>query len=274
MMSAPISIDRTFGFYSMSIGTSLAFEGLLHTGEFANNKSKVKVTDFQRIYLNIRTLFRNVFGAFEDKAQHVTPDVMITSITEDLNRIIETVTAVSPSTKIVPYLCTYTTVNKEFPLAKFKNADTPNQIFYSSVEQDVYKQMAKEDNEYGIKVFDSKINGDFDTLIVTHMPADLLCYRKFPTLMLLESHTGKVKGHLEWYSKLNSKNAKIPFNRPFLLIFGDGVMFSPQDLKVRRVIIKTAEKYNWRPDTTLDRIHNCLKLVNEPHVSEFIRRYT
>ena len=104
------------------------------------------------------------------------------------------------------------------------------------------------------------------------MPADLLARKDFPKLGLLESHTGKVKTQLEWYTKLNGKPQHIPFNKAFLTLFGDGVMFSPLDRKTRGVVLKTAEKYSWKQDTTMDRIYNCLKLVNEPFVIELLRR--
>lgn len=271
-MSSPISIDRTFGFYGMSIGTSLAFEGLLHTGEFEDGRKESVVNKYQRIYLNLRTLFRNAFESFGDKKNSLNADVMKTAILEDIQQIRETVSAVSPAVEIVVYLCTYKSINKVFPQAKFKNATTQDQMFFNSVELDVYTEMGKEDNEYGVRVFDCEIKGSFDTLVVTHYAADLLWRKNFPTLALLESHTGKVKGYLEWYTKIRSKSSRIPFNKPFLVIFADSAMFSPQDLKVRKVIMKTAEKYNWTPRSSLDLIHNSLRLANEPHVSEFIRK--
>ena len=76
----PISVDRTFGFYSVSIASSLAFEGLLHTGEYADWKGELPIHSYQEIYLNLRTLFRNAFYAFEENRERLTPDVMQTSI--------------------------------------------------------------------------------------------------------------------------------------------------------------------------------------------------
>lgn len=273
----PISVDRTFGFYSVSIASSLAFEGLLHTGEYADWKGELPIHSYQEIYLNLRTLFRNAFYAFEENRERLTPDVMLTSIEEDINNLTATARAVAPSVLCVPYLCSYRSANKVFPEASFKNIAggqdkmTPNQLQYNALEHDTLK-MYGEKHENDFRQFDVFPEGSRDTLLLTHMPADLLARKDFPKLGLLESHTGKVKTQLEWYTKLNGKPQHIPFNKAFLTLFGDGIMFSPLDRKTRGVVLKTAEKYSWKQDTTMDRIYNCLKLVNEPFVIELLRR--
>ena len=273
----PISVDRTFGFYQMSIATSLAFEGLLHEGEYADWKGPIPIHKYQEIYLNVRTLFRNAFYAFETNRERLTPEVMLASIEEDINTIYATAKAVAPSVLCVPYLCTYKSANRIFPEASFRTIAggqekmTPNQLHYNALEHDTLKLYGEKYAEK-FKSFDVFPKGQHDTLILTHYPADLLAYKDFPLLNLLESHTGKIKGRLEWYTKLNGKPEQIPFNKAFLTLFGDGYMFAPLDRKVRKVVLNTAEKYHWRQDTTMDRVYSCLKLVNEPFVIEFLHR--
>lgn len=267
----PISTDRVFGHYPVSIASSLAIEGLTHTGEYASWGDKPPIHNYQVLYLNIRTLFRNAFYAFEENRERLTPDVILTSIEEDIQNIIAAARAAAPSMLCVPYLCQYKTVNKKFPEASFRNANTPAQIFYNTMESDVYKQVVGQ-QLWGTEFFDCDLKGQHDTVLLTHMPADLLSRGDFPKLALIESHTGKLKTHLEWYSKVNGKSALIPFNKAFLTLFGDGVMFHPLDRKVRNVVLKTAEKYHWTQTTTMDRINNCLRLVNEPHVVDYLRK--
>lgn len=270
---SPISVDRKFGSYPISIASSLAFEGLLHTGEFADRGGELAIKDYQALYLNLRTLFRNAFYAFEENRERLTPDVLKTCIDEDIENIFATARAVAPSMVCVLYLCEYHSVNRVFPKGDFRNANTPNQVFYNSLEDDVYKMFLREEprRDY-FKIFDVFPKGDKKTLILTHYPADLLAVKDFPILGLLESHTGEVKTQLQWNSKLYNKPKNIPFNKGFLTLFGDNVMFHPQDRKVRNVVLKTAEKYSWHADTTMDRIYNCLKLVNEPHVIDYLRK--
>ncbi|AFQ96755.1 hypothetical protein G173_gp210 [Erwinia phage phiEaH2] len=273
----PISVDRKFGFYQMSIASSLAFEGLLHTGEHADWKGELPIHDYQEIFLNLRTLFRNAFYAFEENRERLTADVLLTSIEEDITNIMATAQAVAPSVLCVPYLCTYKSANKTFPEASFRsiasgeNKMTPTMLHYNALEHDALKLFDEKWPE-AYRKFDVFPDGKHDTLMLTHLPADLLARTDFPKLGLLESHTGKVKTQLEWYTKLNNKPEQIPFNKAFLTIFGDAYMFAPLDRKVRTVLLKTAEKYHWRQDTTMDRIYSCLRLVNEPHVMEFLRR--
>lgn len=278
-MRTPISVDRVFGSYPMSIATSLAMEGLLHTGEYADWKGKLPIHDYQEIFLNVRTLFRNAFYAFEDNRDRLTPEVIRTCIEEDIAQFTAVASAAAPAMVCVPYLCQYKTVNKEFPLAHFRNAlggegtMSANQAFYNSVEQDVYRMFLNEETGMeNLLAFDNFPKNNKDTLLLTHYPADLIHKNRFPKLGLLESHSGKVKKQMEWYTKLYNKPKQIPFNKAFLVLFGDAYMFSPQDRKIRNVLLKTAEKYHWDQSTTMDRIYNCLKLVNEPHVIDYLRK--
>lgn len=270
---SPISVDRKYGSYPVSIASSMAMEGLLHVGEYADKKGESLIKDYQALFLNLRTLFRNAFYAFEENRERLTADVLKTCIEEDIENIKAAALAAAPSMVCVFYLCEYHTVNKVFPKGDFRNATTPNQIFYNSVEQDVYKMFLKEEpRREDFLVFDVFPKGDKNTLILTHYPADLLAVKEFPKLALLESHTGEVKGQLQWNTKMYNKPERIPFNKGFLTLFGDGAMFHPQDRKVRNVVLKTAEKYSWHADTTMDRIYNGLKLANEPFVIDYLRK--
>ena len=264
-------IDRTVGVYPISIGTSLAIEGLTHTGEFDKEKGAPPIKECGMLYINIRTLFRNAFGSYDDLKDRLTADIMIETLINDINEIKEAVKASSPSTVCVVYLCRYKQLNKIFKEAKFKNPNTANQIFYNALEHDAYLECDKD--TYGeIKYFDTELKGDVDTFIITHMPIDLLSHKRFPSLTLLESHTGKVKNKMLWYTKLNGKRPDIPFNRAFIQIFGDGVTFSPQAIKVRRVIQSCAEKNRWHQNTSSERIILNLRTTNEPHVLDFFKK--
>ena len=269
----PISTDRQFGFYPCTIGTSLALEGLFHTGEFDSDKTEPVFNKYQNLYINIRTLMRNAFGSFGDKKAYLDSEIVMTAITEDIETIIDTVNSVSPSMVCVPYLCLYKSVNRVFKEARFLESDnpTPGQIHYRSIEQDIYRRVHNE-QLFDTRIFDVEIEGKEDTLIISHLAADLLCYKNFPLLSLLESHTGKVKKRLEWNTKLNNKPKNVPFTRATLQLLGDGVMFSPVDRKLVKVFLATAEKYKWAADTTMDRIYVGLRASNEPHLVNYLKR--
>lgn len=265
-------IDRTVGIYPVSIGTSLAIEGLTHTGEFATNEGTAPIKDCEVLYINVRTLFRNAFGSFDDLKDRLNFETMRETIIADIEGIKEAVKAASPNTVCVIYLCTYkdATVQRTFKEANFKNPSTPNQVFYSGLEFDIYKEAP--DFIEDLKLFDVELKGDKDTFILTHLPVDLLWYRNFPALTLLESHTGKIKKRTLWYTKLNGRHTIIPFSKEFLQIFGDGIMFSPQGIKVKRVILKVAEKSRWNQNTSKEKVKMTLRNANEPHVLDLYKR--
>lgn len=261
-------VDRVFGAHQISIGTSLAVEAVTATGEF-EGKSKPDIQKYNKLLLNVRTLVRNAHGAFEDLKDAVRHETLLEAIKLDIEAIKEVVSATSPNTLCVPYFCTYESKRKTFPLAVFKTPQSIKQVAYSGVEEELYKTI--EESIEGLVVFDTELSGSDDTLIVTHMPQDLLSVKKFPKLSLLESHTGKIKNRTEWYTKLNGKDPNVPFNRVFLQLFGDGVMFTPQDLKVRRVVRKIAAEHNWNQTTTKDKINYSFQRANEPNVKDFYR---
>lgn len=262
-------VDRVFGHYPVSVATSLAIEGLLHTGEHENTKP-APYLKYDTLLLNVRTIFRNAWNAFENKADELHYDVMRECVLQDIKTIQDAVKAVSPTMICVPYICEYKSLNRLYPNANFRNPTTPNQIHYNAVEKDVY---AKVDELFEDLVkFDVQLSGDSETVLLTHLPIDLLSYKKFPRIGLLESHTGKVKTRMEWNTKLQNKPKQIPFYRCMLQMFGDGVLFAAQDLKVRRVLVKTAEKYSWSATTTLEKIYENLRMANEPHVTVFLRK--
>lgn len=266
-------IDRAVGSYSISIGTCRAIEALTHTGDFEHMEGKAPVHSCDALYVNLRTLFRNAFTAFGDEKQNVDEEIMISSLLTDIENIKEAVSAASPNTVCVFYLCTYPSqvMDRKFPIANFKNANTPNQLFYYGLETDIYNR-AEELFGDTVELHDYKLSGNGDTLIITHMPLDLLSANNFPALNLLESYTGAVKPKTQWYTKLAKAAPTIPFNRKMLLLYGDGIMFGPQDLKTRRVMIKVSEKNRWTQRVSDERIILNLRQANEPHVLDFYKK--
>src|SRR5690606_9561418 len=97
-----------------------------------------------------------------------------------------------------------------------------------------------------VRYYDVYIEGKFqDTMLLTHIPVDLLSADRFSKLVLLESHTGAIKPHLSWYTKLtNGKELfRMPFNRFTLQVFGDnGVHFAPMPMKMKQAVKDISEK--------------------------------
>lgn len=268
------SLDRTLGFFPMSIGTSLAFEGLFRVGDHADMSGKVNHDSYEAIYINMRTLVRNVIQAYEsDAINYIKNESIIEGVEQDQGQIISTLAEMAPNKKVVFYICTHESLNRKYPNARFKVAETPKQLLLEALETGVltyFHDLMKESEPDNI--FDLDISSTLRTLILTHQPLDLLSNYKFPDLYLLESHTGKIKSKRDWYTKLNIKKEImcIPFTKAMLQIFGDGAMFLAQDLKVRRELVVIGNKRKWNGMTTHSRMIEDIKLEYEPHLYDFV----
>lgn len=268
------ALDRTLGFFSMSIGTSMAFEGLLRVGEHADMPGRPNHDAYEAIYINVRTLVRNVIAAHESETlNYIKSAAIIEGVEQDQAQIISTLEEMLPNKKVVFYLCTHEGLNRKFPNARFKVAETPKQLMLEALEtgtlQYFHGLMKDAESEF---IFDVDITSNLRTLLLSHQPVDLLSNAKFPDLYLLESHTGKVKSKKDWHTKLNIKKdiVCIPFTRAMLQIFGDGYMFMAQDLKVRRQLVSIGTKRKWHGMTTHSRMVEEIKLEYEPHLYDFV----
>lgn len=282
------SYDRKIGFYPISIATSLAFEGLFLTGDYDDGspdktlKVKEKV-DGKVLYVNIRTLFRNAYNAFPSET-HPTLLLkpIIESLIEDILGIKQTLKQESPL-KVVFYFCNYKSIDKELGKLNYYNRgevsketkSTPKQVMYLNLENDVFKNIDHIEEQCGVEIeeFDFYLESDDPIIVLTHIPIDLLSASKVPSLLLLESHTGKLKGLSEWGTKLNTKPKNVPFNKMTLSLFGDGVVIAPQPTAFRKAILKLGEKYKWDHRTSAIQIIEAAKRANEPHLVTFLRKY-
>lgn len=92
---------------------------------------------------------------------------------------------------------------------------------------------------------------DSSTLILTHMPWDLLSFGNFRKLDLLESHTGTIKTRSTFntkYFKLGDKDMSfLPFMEYLLTTFGDHVLFKPSPIKDREQLYSDMIKKRVHP---------------------------
>ena len=109
--------------------------------------------------------------------------------------------------------------------------------------------------------------------ILSHLPIDLLYAKGFSNVLLLESHTGKVKSENEWYTKFSAEaSERIPFNKATLTFFGDsGGMFKPQHHTARKALTAVADKYKWTYQTTKEKILLNLKLGGQGVIEQVMR---
>lgn len=271
----PSMLDRTLGFYPISIATSLAFESITHLGEHSDKTGEPEINHMDAIWCNLRTLIRNAIYAFtSDEFMRLDNQTVIDSVLNDWEGVRDRIGHSHPQCEFKLYMCEYKGLDRAFPNAYFKNSETPKQRLYETYERaclEYFHEHLKEE----LLLFDWKLTGPKRTTLLTHLPVDLLSYHGFPDLQLLESHTGAIKQRRQWASKLQlDKNVTvIPFNRATLAIFGDNVMFRPQNLKARRFLIKIGEQRGWNAMTTKSRMVEDVKLAYEPSLLDFLLKY-
>jgi hypothetical protein len=249
----------------LSIATSLAIESAC--GVHPEIPVKVApVTSYQRLYINIRTLIRNVYGAVNgDVKKQLTAEHVFPAILEELIIIESAINQASKGNcQVIYYFCKYPDIRSVFPHANLKADQTPIKAAYVAMETGVLSMIMKNramvKQKHPIEVYENRVEADArnnKALMLTHIPSDLLYRNRFAYLWLLESHTGAIKNAAQWTSKLtNGKElTRIPFNRITLQVFGDnGNQFSPMPMKVKDSFKDLAEKNNWTAITTVEKI--------------------
>lgn len=253
--------DRVKGHIPISIASSLAIESLSGTGEFTGER--VKLLKFNSVWISINTVYRNLVGSIDKQyLKSLSPSLLLDFISEELSIIETALKKVKPSLKIVFYYRDYTQLAKQFPLAKLKTPRTDKQFIAMELEQLTLKQFLNQDflhHNLDIRKTNRLEDKTANSLILTHHSVDLLDYKQFGKLELIESHTGSLKKPLEWNTKLTKIEGidRLPFNRLTIQVLGDkSTDFLSYGIKEKRALMDIAKKGRWRPNTTRDKIHH------------------
>lgn len=248
----------------ISIATALALESAFGISEeMPEHKNKPPILTVNALWLNVRTLIRNIMSAIPSADQNkVFPDPLVDALSSEIQIIQAAVDRYTHSgCKVVIYCQSYRSIEREYPHCFHRALKTDKQQFLRGLEDEVIQKLDAVLQTPLVKS-DLKLPGhNDDALIVTHMPVDLLSRYNFTKLRLLESHTGKVKAYTSWNSKLTGGKdlARMPFNHVTLQFFGDGVHFSTFPAKEKKQIIELADAHRWNPTTTLDKMKADIK---------------
>lgn len=288
-----ILANLTPGQLPVAIGTSFAIEsslGILDKDNFdsskypsVNNinkniriptKTKPPVDDVKEIWINIRTVFRNIYNALESNIKdNLTPKLANDAVLNEMNMIMNIYQQYTGNNvKIVFYVCTYQGMPSVFPNALHRDVKSDKQKHYLELEQSVAFYCTQKLNN--IKKFNVKFQGMFPkTMIITHLAVDLLWKNCFDSLLLLESHTGSIKKHPEWNKKLTGGKDMLfmPFNYFTIQVFGDnGNFFKPFVHAIKKDVLELAKQRNWTAVTTKDKIIFDLKTLRDIPVRNFL----
>lgn len=283
-MNFNILAGRATSAFPLSVGTSLAFESAVLTDRPSIDPErkipqKVNLTEYDEVWINISTLFRNLMGSLtKDDSKRVHPSEIAIGLSEEIEIIQNIVsTETLNKTSVIFYICEYRDLNKKYPHASFRTITTDNQKIYKAIhDESIQKVISHFGKVPFIKIFNSELvtSNYRNALLISHIAHDLLSYKNFRELHLLESHTGVLKKRHQWHTKYeNGKElSMLPFNKVLLQLFGDSEHFRPYPISVRKAVLQIADTYKWTPATTIDKIKFNFTSIADPYTKEIVSK--
>lgn len=268
--------ERAMGQFPISIATSLAIESAVGILPEAPTDSP-EILRRDLLMINIRTLIRNLMGSVDKEAKPLLEEYTMAEAVSNEMRVIEE--AISEHSdgrcEVKFYHCTYGDVPRNFKQAVLKGPTTTAQHQYWASKNLVIKNLLNE-FESGSPI--EKYTTAFPdihskTLLLTHYPLDLLQRYRFTSLALLESHTGAVKTPLMWNTKLvgGKEVPFLPFDKMTLQMFGDGIVFAPMPIKIRKRVLELGVANNWTPASTKDLVIHSAESRKDPALEMLIK---
>ena len=244
--------------FPISIGSSLALESLFSPRQSPYDLDRkipemVDLYQYDELWINVNTLFRNMYTSIDaSDAEQISYQVYTEYILDEMSTIESLMHNEGRNAcKVIFYHCVYDKLIKRLsgkPI-DIRKPNTSKQMIYYSLLNSTIELLMKQRS--GIQKHDTSFGNDKRVLIMTNYAPDLLNYKRFNKLDLLESHTGLVKNKLTFFTKYATKNLPpLPFLTKLLAIFGDSEIVKPAPVGVRTMIIDLANKYKWSPVTT------------------------
>jgi hypothetical protein len=255
-------IERETGQFPLSIGTSLALEGLF---QIHPNQPPIPTAGrrVNALWVNLRTLIRNFYASMKADQQRSAPvSQAVDLLVEEIRSLQDIVQQQGKGRyQLVIYHNDLSEVRWQFPHAHYKEPKTEKQIYQAHLEATVLKLVLDQVIEEKLPVANVVKQPPTTpqvAALLTHYPHELLWRFQFDSLFLLESHTGKLKGYSQWCSKLNGLTVDhhIPFNAFTLQLFGEGVLFSSFPKKLLDEVKQLAGSRKWSAVTTIEKIRD------------------
>lgn len=274
---ADLEAQHAKGAYPISIGTSLVIEKLINPElHKANTPAETEVMkDYDALYINTNTLIRNALSSMPSEIQN---GIVPNPVAEWVLRDMQLIQSIFDQEKIpvIFYSLSYKSLTKTYPVGTPRVPKTVKQMstkdLYDAVSDIVNKQIAK-DRKGGMKDT-TLLQGDLSIpiehsqpLFMTSTPIDVIEMGKGGKYALIQSYTAKVVDAFSMFNffQANSKHKersyhRIPFNRLFIQIFGDGKTFHQAGVALLNQILDCADKNEWTQRSTAERIKLTMKI--------------
>jgi len=253
--------NRTLSSFGISIGTGIMLESLFEPtfdryDESREIPNKINVDKYNIHYYNIFTLARNVLSAISSTRIKIDTllnnNLLMQTVVDEINTIYE----LYDGRKCEPvlFIPDYTKLYREMNINKdgsvINNDYMVREYILKHLKQGIQSinMSLSVNNKHILKRNAGKV------MITTHIPVDLLNVVHNKNLFLLESHTGKLKGYTEFYTKLHKigkLNLEVfPFIEEIVFILGDKAVSLPMKLAIRRELHKVAIESGWSSYTS------------------------
>lgn len=245
--------NRPVSGFPVSIGTGLALETIFDPIQEVYDQAR-QVPDkpppqtYTDYLVNLSTVARNLINAVPTK------DLDFIKVSDFLDVFLEEVGYLTTLFQMHGLPVQFYVHSYAYPRHTYKDklrvAATALQQKQFSISEKCLKSV-KDTND--VLYFDKSVKTykDSSTLILTHVPWDLLSFSNFKRLDLLESHTGVIKTRSQFntkYFKFGDKDMSfLPFMEYLLTTFGDHVMFKPSSLKDREKLYDAMVKKRVHP---------------------------
>ncbi len=276
-MHSELDEQHAEGAFPISVGTSLAIEKLFSPIDYMANKpaATADMKNYDAVYINISTLIRNAISATPPAVQaSLNPDPVKQWVLADMQIIQEVFN--QSKIPVIFYTLSYASLSKNYPVGTQRIPKTHKQLFnkdlYDTVIGKVVDQI-ENDHLSGMKDI-SLLQGDMSVsvkvdrpLFLTSTPIDVLEIGHGKKFAIIQSYTGRIIGQYDMYTmfQVNSKHKersyqRIPFNRLFIQLFGDGKTFHQAGGQLLTKILDCADKHEWSQQSTKSRIKLTMEL--------------
>lgn len=244
--------------FPLSLPTGLLFESIFPRRIAAYDPDRkipqlVNLTQYNECWISLLTLFRNMVNSMDRTvAAKIRPEDYRDAIEGEID-VINGLFMNEGNNLCKPhyFVSNYHSLRRNLPsLIMLREDKTEMQRAYADKQDKIMKLLRKTNDV--VREFDYDIkpsHGKPNALIMTHHPLDLLSFKHFNKLDLIESNTGKLKTKYLWNTKYypvgDGDMSVLPFNRKLLFLLGDRVQIQPIDMKVRRWILETAHACKW-----------------------------
>jgi hypothetical protein len=273
-----ILAQRAVGAYPLSIASSLTMESLAGVHPDLPPPPHPPIQDYQVVWVNLRTLFRNLYQSNEKGQQEfLTHHGLAEALFSEMEVLTEAIRDLQSTVKVYFYVNNYPDLVRRYPHALFRTDNTDLQKHYAAITVMTLESVMSQAKKV-MKTPPFFFRGDMQapqllkSVIITNYAWDLTSVKQLGDTDLIESHTGRIKPPSQWYTKYyqGKEYPMIPFRRGLLPIFGDDTLFKPFPKSSRDAVMALAVKYDWSNVTSTDRLRFSLDQLEDKYLKSII----